>query len=1248
MAFTLSKSLITMASAVTLAVALSLAPLMAQTGQGSISGRVTDPKGALVANAKVMITNNETLSTITTDTNGGGLYNVPTLNPGSYSVAVTRKGFERSVIQDITVSVGGTVEIDVKLSIGREDVSITVEAADALLSNTSDVAVTVDHQLVEDLPYPERSALEAILLVPGVNGDPTQSGGLATENPAFTVGYVTPAATIAVGGTPPGGTSILVDGSDVLQASFPRTGVNLSGQNVQESTVIVGGMSAKYGRTGTGVVLQGSRSGTDQYHGMVSWRHTDPGFNAYPLSATQRSGLHQNFFGAYVGGPVWIPGLPALRRKTFFFGGFEPARNSNTLGYRGTFPTPAELSGHFAGSTSLAGGHLYYQTAKTNAQGFPYGPLVGTTAYTAIPNDDVSVQLANNPFAQFVLGNFPTPTNPGPYVKFDNANGTQASDFTNSSYERGVINTDNRYSFRIDEQINNSNRVFVRYTVIPVFGARFLGFAIDNPLNGSPSDKATTHDIAIGYTHILTNNIVNNFRYSWMRVKQERLPPPGTLNADYAGEYGLTPAVLGKGFPYLGSFITTNEPISVQAGQAGAFASINVDQNFIAGDDISWTHGTHLIQFGVDFRWIQTSQYDLSGLYGGKYSFNASSTSNGSLGGSPMASFILGSIGTFSNTPLSVPAYYRWHYYAGYIQDDWRATSRLTINMGLRYDLETPRAEKFNNQAVAIDSVGTLNGQPTNSAFCFSQACGTGKTLWPINFKGFEPRVGIAFAATSRMSLRANYTLSRLPLTGYEPQPTPDPDFNVASANVGGVNGGVTAGQIVNYITNPVAGPLTSSYTALLPLRGAPILSSTGFAPTYVRQNDAVPYLQSWGLTIQYQPAKKTVIQTTYQGVHGVHMVGPFTNPRNSASLSSIISAVQQGTYLGGGGTANIYGITNPGATSPLLETNLQRLYPYQNFFNQNLFEIYPRYGTLHYDGLYVSVNQRLSKDLTFLTSYAWSKSLDNIPDSNSATAGGFGVSTSQNPFDLNGEYSLSSFDQPSRFRAGYAYTLPFGVGKLLSTKHNVLDRILGDFSTSGIVTSASGFPNRVTLGSVGYFDSLTPQNTQGCPASKTTLYCVTAALPSGYTLRPSFVPGVPIINPNWKKNPFNSLAGITPYLNPAAFTVPGSPNNPALGNVPRTLGNARSPREFFFDARVVKHFVIERRYQFNLAANFQNAFNHPIYYGVASSTLLSSTAVTAATGTFTNNYATNFGNLNGGTTGNMSRVISFNAEMRF
>jgi hypothetical protein len=1254
----------------------------AQTGQGSITGKVTDGTGDLVPHANVAITNHETGVTLRTKTNDAGFYTLGSLNPAVYSVGITAKGFQTQVVEDITLEAASVVQIDIKLKVGSEDTSVTVTAQDSLLSkDSSDVITTVDHSLVESLPYPERSSLEAALLVPGVLGDPTAPGGIQPENPGATGASITPGANIGIGGAPPGTASILVDGSDVTQASYPRAGVNLSGQIVQETTVITGGLSAKYGRTSGGTIVQTSRAGTNQYHGRITWRHTDPAFEATPLGSTPTPpDLHENYYGFYIGGPVLIPKVYGRRHNTFFFVGVEPARLRNSGGARGTFLTPDDLAGHLNNTLPLLNqstlkssgyaaalaaprtGGIYFQ-APVNAQQFPSGPMYSTSGgYMQVPGNDVSGQLAQNPFAKFVMSQMPTPTNPGPYVVFDNPGGTYDNAGQNGVFIRGVKNQDNRYSGRIDTQFGNRDQLFVRYTVIPVSAVRFDAVAETNPIDQQPTDAARTHDVAIGETHVFSNAIVNNFHYSWLRVNQVRGLPPGATTEDFAAKYGLTPATVGYGFPSLGSLSVSGVGYTISPGVApgGTGPGQQIDQNFILGDDVSWQHRQHLFQFGADLRWIQSNQYGNSYLTGGAYSFSQGFTNNGSSGGVPLATFDLGLISSYTGAPVRVPGYYRWRYDAAYFQDDWRVTPTITLNLGVRYNVETPRMEKFNNQPIfAVNQAGTLNGLATSSAICFPNACpGIGKTLWPINWKGVEPRMGISIATTRKTTVRAAYGITRLPLTGYYNLPLPD--ISVTPA-IGGNTGGAIANQVVDYITNPV-GSATSAYQTLNPMRGAPILATRALAqPIYVPQTSSVPYTQTWNLTIQYQPAASTLVQITYQGLKGTHLLAPFNGGQfgdiNQPSIGTVTSAVQNHSNLSRvltncsamgttSGCGNPYQLTQNG--SVLVETKLQALQAYQNYYLASIPDDFERHGTSQYDGFLASVTHREGRNLSLLANYTWTKSIDNVANTTLANNAPSGSSPPpQDPFDLRAERSLSIFDQPSRFKVGYNYQLPFGKGQHFHTHHGWVDNLIGNIGTSGIYTVQSGFPNFVTLGSTGYFTSITPNGTDGCTAT----YCTATALPTGYTLRPDRVPGVPIINKNWKHGGGgNFSSSFVSYINPAAFTTPGSLNNPKLGNAPRTLGDARSPRETFFDARVVKGFALRSKYHLNLTATFNNAFNHPVYFGIdqSSKNLYTTASVSTSAGTITQNPAsTTFGKVTNSSS-NFSRVIRVGAEFTF
>ena len=664
--------------------------------------------------------------------------------------------------------------------------------------------------------------------------------------------------------------------------------------------------------------------------------------------------------------------------------------------------------------------------------------------------------------------------------------------------------------------------------------------------------------------------MINELKIMYSRNRSTRTLAPSSLEKDYAAEYGLMPAIAGMGFPKLNwSGYSVGPGVASMSGQT--------DANFQVSNDVTWTKERHTIAFGVDIRRQQSNQYNSGGIYGGTYSFAPNQTNSGSSGGNSLASFILGNISGYYNTPTPVPAYYRWHYASGYIQDDFKLRQTITLNFGMRYEFQTPRMEKYNQQGTFIPELtGTLNGMPAKGAFCFSGNCGLSKSIWPANYKGFEPRFGISWAPNRFMTVRANYGMMRVPLTGYGINPLPD--FNVNSSSIGGNTGGVVSNQPVNYITNTVAGPLTSALSALQGSRG-PFFTVQGVTIPYIDQTDAVPYIQQWGLTLQVMATRKTMVQAGYAGTVATHLISGSAPPQNFPNLDTLITQIKSGANFSTSSFKNPYGILQNG--SVINQNLMQALMPYQNFFNQSLNQTFYRQGRSNYHALLVGLTHRMSSGLSLQASFAWSKSIDNAGGSQAVAISGsiHSSGTVQNPYNLSQERSVSSFDTPAKLTLGYNYRLPFGKGKMLSSHNRVIDAIIGGWSTSGIFNTQSGMPFVVKAATTGYFVS-----TGGG-----------TALPTGISLRPDVVAGQPCMDSNWSSEfPF-----ATPFLNLKYFAVPGSLNNPQLGNAPRVLTNCRSPRMASLNGSLVKKINLgrnEKRY-LQLQGDFMNATNHPLFF---------------------------------------------------
>jgi hypothetical protein len=1163
--------------------------LSAQTGMGAVTGRVTDASNTNVPDATIRVKNANTGVTVQTSTSSGGVYNVPSLVPGSYSVEAEKAGFEKTLVQSVAILASQTTTVDIHLQVGKVESTVNVVDSTPLLNPDSQaVSTTVERDLAQNLPYMERSTLGAAMLVAGVSGDPASPNQIAPENPGISTGAVLPASSIRVGGAWPGRTSILVDGSDVTQASYPRTGISVSGEMIQELTVISSGLPAQYGRSQGGVIIQATRSGGGKLHGSATWRHTDPFFAARTMGSTLPPASHNNYFGAYVGGPVLIPHVYDGRNKTFFYASLEPARLANTTSAQGVVPTPDELAGRLNNSYALINqtilksqgadaamaaprvGNLVYPY-PVNAQGFPNGPQYSSASqYVPIPNNDVSRQLAANPFASFVMAHLPTPQNPGPYISFIRPDGLWNTLGNNINYSRGVTNVDNRYSIRFDHTLSDRDRFFVRYTNEPLTSTRFFALAPTNPLTQVPVDDAWSSDVSANEVHVFNAGLVNELRVNYMRDRQFRSEVDADLSKDWAGSLGLTPATSGKGFP------ASNFGFTTQIGNSGG--NSQVDENSQAADDVTWTHGTHTIKFGADYRAIQSNQYNLAGVYGGTYGFSGSLNGAGGSGGSTLATMDLGLIVTYTNTPVPTPAYYRWKYYGTYIQDDVRLRSNLTLNLGVRWEVETPRSEKYDNQGSFVPNMtGTLNGLSATGAFCFSGACGLPHTLWPTNYRGFEPRLGIAWVPRRFMTVRAAYDILRPPITGNGN--TPVPDFNVSSQSVGGVTGGVTPNSAVDFITNPVA-PLSSVFSGLAG-RGPFFTMPAGFAVPYVNQSNKTPYSQQWNVTVQLQVRPDTMLELSYHGLSGTHLISRFAPPENIPSLNTLDTLIAQKFNFSGTVATNPFGLTQNGVM--LTETKMQSLMPYQNFFNQVLAEIYNRDGRSIYHAFYAHLNHRFSHGVSFISSFSWSKSIDDFGgDNTTANSGVIGATQVQNPFSLESDRSLANFDIPLSFTTGFSWTLPIGHNRLLSTENKVLDLIVGNWVASGIYDVQEGYPFYVTLGNgtgnPGYFSSVGGGS----------------ALPTGFNLRPDVVLGQQCINPTWRNDP-----QYTNYINPGYFSMPGSVGAPAFGDAPATLGGCRSPRTETFDASVHKKIPLgsnEKRY-LEIGLQAMDALNHPAFF---------------------------------------------------
>jgi hypothetical protein len=1200
---------------------------MGQTSTGSITGRVEDLHHALITDATVTIKNVENNQSLVVKSDESGIYTMTALHPGHYTVSVAKDGFEETTVTAVEVNIAAAATVNVTMKVGAASASVTV-VADAQMTNQSSPTIdtAVPETLSEQIPMDERSAMAVVMLAPGVQGDPQYDMGVQSENPGVYTGPVVPGGTLAIGGGRPGSAMQLVDGVDLSMVGYSRVGITFSGDDVQQVTVQSGAVTAKYGRSGGGVINQASKSGGTEYHGKVAWRHQDPFFEATTfgqgvLKYTASNGttftkpvtqnVHQQMFTGAFGGPVPIP-YKHLDKRTFFFASFEPLRAGSKVWGRSRVMTPSEINGDFSNSYSVlnnsilaASGYaaaaaaarigcpgtayspsctgLDYQFAL-NAQGFPTGARYNSsTQYVNIPSANLSAQLAQNTFAKFILSQLPVPDANGngtPYLNYIYSDAHYDNDGNNAMAARGVQNTDNRYNVRIDENLGQSDHAFLRFTDVPVKGLRYYFMGPDSVLNNQPTSVVDSLNAVLDYTHVFHSNAVNDVHASFIRMSYEVDPAPSTTTTDFGAKYGLTPSLMGVGMPSM-NIDAVNSYGSATGGNDGGLA---INEVFSYGDDLSVVIGRHSLSFGGEARWMQLDRLPNAGIYGGSYSFPAGNTNNGSSGGNATASFILG---TFSSMTLSTVQefYYRHKYFGAYVMDEWKVLPNLTLNLGLRYHLEIPRTEKYGLQGSFLPSVtGSLNGVAATGAFAFSGTNGLPDTLWPTNYKCLEPRLGFAYALKPSLVISGSGNLMHAPMTGVTNSNIPA--LTPSSLTIGNANGGTNSAAWVNYMTNPVALPSTGVPGVLKP--PTPFFSyGTGYLP-WVSQSNAVPYVVNWSLNLQYQISRASMVQASYVGAESHHQFVPLVDT-NILPLSTIVSEVQSGY--------NFSSATIPATYFPTIKVNQNsNNLPFPQFYNNTVQTAYVREGSSNYHAFYLSGTQRMMAGLTAMGSFTWSKSMD---DGSGATLDGisnsgiFGLSYQQSPFSRVGEYSYSNYDVPTRATLGYNWQVPVGRGKLLNVENGLLNRLVGGIQTSGMFNAQSGYPFWPTLGTAGYF--FTNSVTNGVTKYGGNGNAITTGN-GHYQLRPNVVPGVPVIQSNWRNDPFN-LTGSGGYINAAAFSVPGSVGNPQFGNAPRTMG-ARSPHTIYFNMSGSKDMNLRGdRLKLNVRADAINVFNHTNFF---------------------------------------------------
>jgi hypothetical protein len=1137
------------------AVLLAFSPaLFAQSNTGAVTGTVFDQSQAVMSGVKIIAANLGTNVTQTATTNTDGVYSIPALEPGAYRLTLEKAGFKKLIREPITVEGSGTLQLDFNLTVGSASTEIMVNADAPLVQQASStIQYGVDLKQIDELPLANQSALQILSLLPGVQGNP---GG---EQAAITTGLTTPGGGMSISGSAMGTVQYQADGVNNTSMYYGRIGLSFSTDAVAEVTVAQNSYSAEYRAAGGAIVSMTTKSGTNQIHGTVFSFTQNDVLNAAPwLTYTQKGPVRYWRGGVDAGGPVVIPKIYDGRNRTFFFFGYEPLRQYTQSQYFDRMATALERKGDFSQS-------VYNNISNQPIEIFQhFDPgtnkqivAPANTAYPQFPNNIIPPSLIS-PIGRRILNLQPLPNMP--------INGLGE----NYAVFRSVRNSDDRINIKVDQVLSSNNRISFRISEAPTKGLRFNQGGL---IEQVPTDKNTGTNAALSDTYTWGGNKVNELRIGYSRSNNSRTQTDLQLSINGFQQFGF-PSYLRKGMPQVTGFGDPN--VQSFGSDVGNYEIDNFTQ---LADIFSWTKGKHNLKLGVDVQAPQQNIVDYNNV-GGTWSFSMGQTNIGAgntgtvLGipnattGTGFASLLLGYPNSVNIAPAVIPYQYRWKYYAGFVQDDFKISPRLTLNLGLRYQVEIPRSEKHHKQGYFVNQQVTLpSGAQQQGYIQLDGLGGVSDTLWPTRYNNLEPRIGFAFRLPPFIKglkvLRGAYAITHVPTAGLFSSAVPD--LSPKSAQLA-TNGGVNGGQ-VQMDTNPLALP-TGGF--ILPPDGKFTDITNVNAIYYLNPHVTMPYVQQWNLGFGFQWGNNYGLELNYVGTKSTNLFGP-SAISNSINLPEYVSEFNAGLNMTQqipnpqgitGANGQVIMVSRQNSLRPL-STLLDITDPLQQGFDAR------------YNALQINLTKRYSHGFQFNVNYTWMKAMDD-----SSCMGQYCTNQIQNwgtgSPQLYGdshslEKSISVFDVPSAFRFNYNWDLPVGRGKqLFGSAHGALNQVLGNWKLSGSGSAQSGLP----------FQAYANTN---------------AGFPDDVAhLRPNIVPGVNPILPGWHANCNNPVTQTCPYINSLAVFTP--PSFLSVGNATRVLDNIRMPHTVSYNMAILKDFPIHEQVRLAFRAELYGALNHPTF----------------------------------------------------
>ena len=969
-------------------------PAAAQVTTGTIAGTVKDTAGGAVPGATVTVTevNKKTASVVITDS--AGSYTVPFLIPGTYEVAIELSGFKKHVRKGVVLQVNQNARIDAALEVGQFTAVVEVTALAPLTrTDSAEMGEVIEERAIREIPLNGRNFATLVYLAPGVTAGQVGENlsGASTFNPRG-------ASNFNALGSQANSNAWLIDGIDNNEYTFNTVISTPSVESVREFKVLTGTFSAEFGR-GAGVVSISTKSGNNEMHGTVFEFLRNQRFDAknyFALPTAKKAALDRHQYGGSLSGPI-------VKNKTFFFVDFAGQKEDRGVINVNTVPTAATRTGDFSN----------YRDAKGNLIVI-YDPLSGSER-TPFPGNIIPTDRLNQ-VGLNVASIYPLPNTGAPGSNFDNYTAT-----TNRSVRDTAVNA------RVDHKAGDKNNFFVRYSYdkfkldapqgqsaccLPTPDFASSRFKLGPYVAGIQNTRLTSHGGAFNWTRVMRPTLVNEFRLGFAKTNPETRQSDFGINAaDSLGIKGINVTEFTSGLPNL----NIQDVTGISGGPA--FLPVNPKQtHYQFEDSVAWIHGSQSLKGGYRYIVRQVSPFTNTDTRS-SISVNRNLTNNAqaNTGGSGLATLLLGYTTGGSRGFLVEPYNMTNSEHSLFVQDDWRVNSRLTLNLGLRYEVYIPDTEEKNR---------LVNFDPVNNKLIYAGENGATATANKQTDKNnFAPRLGFAWDLTGhgKNVLRGGYGKNFFPL----PQ---------SASNLLGQQVPYTISQNYTVETaptdfSPSRVPLLSNpFPAIVPIKPQTTAELNAANPRVVGHSFAntTPSMHTWQVSYERQLTTTMMAEVAYVGSKGQDLVWCF-NPNE----------VQPG----------------PGSTAS------RRLIPALSNMG-NIVQCDPT-NKSWYKSAQGKLLKRFSGGLQFLLSYTYSKSED-LAGSAASGAGAVGGPQSITLPEAQ-RRGRSGFDQRNRFVLSYVWDLPFGSGQRWATGGLGKD-ILGNWQLSGITTYSSGRPFTVFL----------------------------------------------------------------------------------------------------------------------------------------------------------------------------------------